>query len=811
MGPVLLRRAVGPGAWVAGLLGAVLGVAIQLQQVVLAPPWLRGVAGGMALLVLAWAWRQRASGAPLGGWGSAWVLLAMAAAAWTVTDWRAQSLLDRSLPAALQGRDLQLEGVVAGLPRDDELGSSFEFRVDAATHNGAPVAVPPMVRLSWRAPGAFGDAPRTEGAASPPRVRPGERWRLTVRLYRPHSLSNPAGFDAELWLWSQGVRATGHVRSAAGAQRLGDTWQYPIQQARHGMRERLRAAVANPRAAGVMVALLAGDQAAIGDADWAVFRTTGIAHLISVSGLHVTMFAWVAMIALRVLWRRAGRHAPGLLWAVPTPIAAAVGGVALAAAYAAFSGGGVPSQRTVLMLATVVALRATGRQWPWPVVWLAAMNAVIWLDPWALLQAGFWLSFVAVGVLFAVGDGPLGAPSGPASQRLVQALRDMLRTQAVVTMSLAPLTLLLFGQFSLVGLLANLLAIPWVTVLVTPLTMLGAVVPGLWWLASVAVDAMLWVLHGFAQWPMAAVERPALPWPLAVLAVLGGVVLVLPWPRVWRLWGALLLWPALAYQPPRPLPGQFELLAADVGQGTAVLVRTANHTLLFDTGPPMGRTGDAAQRVLLPILRAAGEQPDAIMISHGDSDHAAGAATLDAAFAGARWWSSSTTLPVQSPVEPCAAGQRWVWDGVPFEVLHPRPGDEDLGLSDNAMSCVLRVGDAVSALLTGDITTAEETRLALEQPELRATVLMAAHHGSKTSSGPVWLNTVQPRWVIVQAGHRNRYGHPAAEVVRRFEDRRIPWVNTAHCGAAHWHSQAPEALTCHREKVRRYWHERPEN
>ncbi len=806
-----MSRSAGPGVWVAGLLGGVLGVGIQLQQVVLAPHWWRMAGLGLAVGLSAWVWRQRVHGMPAGWRASFCAFLAMVATAWAVTDWRAQVLLDQSLPAALQGRDLQLVGVVAGLPRDDEAGSSFEFRVDEATYDGAEVVVPPMVRLSWRSPGAFGDVSRAAGTATPPRVRPGERWQFTARLYRPHSLSNPAGFDAELWLWSQGIRATGHVRGTASARLLEDTWQYPVQQARDRMRERLRADIASPRASGVMVALLAGDQAAINDSDWAVFRVTGIAHLISVSGLHVTMFAWVAMIALRVLWRSAGRHAPGLLWAVPAPVAAAVGGVAMAAAYAAFSGWGVPSQRTVLMLATVVALRMTGRQWPWPVVWLAAMNSVIWLDPWALLQAGFWLSFVAVGVLFAVGDGPMGAAPGRIAPRLLQALRDMLRTQTVVTVSLAPMTLLLFGQFSLVGLLANLLAIPWVTLLVTPLTMLGAVVPSLWWVASVAVDALLWGLEWFAQWPLAAVERPALPFALALLAILGGVVLVLPWPSVWRMWGALLLWPALAYQPPRPVYGQFELLAADIGQGTAVVVRTSQHTLLFDTGPPMGRASDAAQRVLLPLFRASGERPDAIMISHGDSDHAAGAATLEAAFPGVHWWSSSTTLPIQSRVEPCIAGQRWEWDDVAFEVLHPRPGDEHLGLSDNAMSCVLRVGDEVSALLTGDITTAEETRLALDQPELRTTVLMAAHHGSKTSSGPVWLNTVQPRWVIVQAGHRNRYGHPSPEVVRRFDDRQIPWVNTADCGAAHWQSQAPQTLTCHREKVRRYWHERPEN
>lgn len=783
------------------LLGTVLGTAGQLQLAELPPGWLHVVVAFAGLAVLWFTWRLQGGGlvARLVCLGVA--LLGAMALSWSVTGWRAIERLEPSMPAALEGKDLSVVGVVASLPRLGEQSTQFEFDVESAEWRGRPVTVPARVRLSW-GQGPWG-ASRSEAGPAVVPVRPGERWRFTVRLMTPHGLSNPQGFDAELWLWEHGIRATGYVRASArtaSAERLGQTWAYPVQQARHHVREALWQTLGPTRAAGVLVALLAGDQASITTPDWETFRLTGVAHLVSVSGVHVTMFAWLAMGLVGWLWRRAGTWRPALLWAVPAPVAADVGGVALAAAYAAFSGWGVPSQRTVLMLAAVVALRLSGRRWPWPAVWLLAMVAVVVVDPWALLQPGFWLSFVAVGVLFASTVAPPASAGGSSFRRASWVL---VRTQAVVTLALAPLTLWLFGQFSLVGLVANLLAIPWVTLLVTPLSMLGAAVPGLWSLGALAVEGLMVWLEWLAGWPWAVVERPALPLALAGLAALGGVWLVWPGPWSLRAWGALLLWPALAYQPPRPAPGQFEVLALDVGQGSAIVVRTAAHTLLFDTGPPLGRQANAAERVVLPVLRAAGDRLDRVVVSHGDSDHAAGVDSVARAHPQANWL-ASFALPWGGGR--CVAGQRWEWDGVPFEVLHPREADYGSGLSDNALSCVLRVGAGPFALLTGDITLAEETRLALADPSLRADLLVAPHHGSHTSSGPVWLNTVRPRHVVVQAGHRNRYGHPSPVVIRRLEARGIPWVSSPVCGAATWRSDEPATLTCHRERQRRYWH-----
>ncbi len=373
-----------------------------------------------------------------------------------------------------------------------------------------------------------------------------------------------------------------------------------------------------------------------------------------------------------------------------------------------------------------------------------------------------------------------------------------------MTLGLAPLGLVLFGQVSLVGLLANLGAIPWVTLVVTPLALLGVLAAPCWDAAALAVQGLVALLQWLGSWPWAVWQRPMAPVPLALAAVVGGVLVALRLPPLLRVAGLLLAAPALLHEPPRPPVGAFELTALDVGQGSAVLVRTANHALLYDAGPRWSPDADAGERIVLPLLRALGVRPDMVAISHSDSDHAGGADAVRAAFPGAAWRSSYDPDPTWR----CRAGDRWRWDGVDFEWVYP---DEVAyatpGLSTNAMSCVLRIaaGSQV-AWLTGDIPAEQEVRLALARPHERVTWLLAPHHGSVTSSSPVLLNTLQPRWVVVQSGYRNRFGHPAEVVVARYEARGIAWVDTPRCGAATWRSDVPDDMRCERVVARRYWH-----
>jgi len=780
--------------------GWVLGVAAQLQQAALWPLAAYAACCAVALGLAAAGLIGRSRGR------AALVLAALAAAllAFGTTGWRAAHFAGQALAPALQGVDLRVSGQVVALPRHTADGQRFVLAVETAEREGAPVTVPRQLQLGWFL---------RPGDTQAPVIRAGERWALTVRLRQPHGPFNPHGFDRERWLWENGIGATGYVRLGPRSpppQRLAAAG-WGLHAARQAVRERIQAQVAQPRLAGVLAGLVVGDQSAIEADDWDLFRTTGVAHLMSISGLHVTMFAWLATRLIGLLWRRLARPWPGLLLALPLPVAAGAGGVLLAAAYALFSGWGVPSQRTVLMLALVVGLRLLGRQWPWLPLWGLAMVAVLLLDPWALLQPGFWLSFVAVGILFAAD--PAGrqprSDAAPAAgwPRAVRAAWGAWREQVVMTLSLAPLTLLLFGQVSLVGLLANLLAIPWVTLLVTPLAMLGVLVPPLWLLAAGAVQGLHAWLGWLAGFELAAVYRPIPPLPLALLAVAGGVLLVLRLPPVVRSAGVLLLWPALLWQPARPAAGEFDVMAVDVGQGSALLVRTAGHSLLYDAGPRYGPSSDAGRRVVVPLLRALGEAPDLVLVSHQDSDHAGGADAVQAAWPTARWLSSYDAEPARR----CVAGQRWAWDGVHFEILHPQAahyGADGRGvLPSNAMSCVLRIDNGRrSAWLSGDLDAERETRLVLQRPDLRADLLVAPHHGSATSSSPVLLNTLRPSVVLVQTGYRNRFNHPAAPVLQRYRERGLYWVTSPQCGAARWRSDTPAAVYCERAQQRRYWH-----
>lgn len=781
------------------LLAAVAGVALQLLQSGLwsARAYQGLVALGLLLALAAWrgSWETRLR----------LLLAALAAAALMAgsTGLRALDRLEQILPAALEGQDLLLLGHVAGLPRQGDKGVQFEFVVESARWKGQPVVIPAHVQLGWWSRPVD---PRAEASATlPPAVLPGQRWELVVRLQRPHGLANPQGLDLELWLWEQGLGATGSVRllrDQPAPRLLPGRVSVPVAQARHAVRSAILVAVPDERAAGVLAALVVGDQASIDSADWEVFRLTGVAHLVSISGLHVTMFALFASVLVGRLWRLLARIWPGLLLRLPAGNAAAIGGLGLAFAYALFAGFGVPAQRTVLMLACLTWLRLYGLRWPWPVLLLAVMVVVLLLDPWALLQAGFWLSFVAVGVLLASSWLGQVDPGGARAWVL-----GLLRTQVVVSVALAPLTLLCFGQFSLVGLLANLVAVPWVTSVVTPLAMLGMLWSPLWRLAAWGVQTMNACLEWLSRLPWAAFERPELPPPLALFALAGALLLVLRLPGRSRAWGLLLSWPLLAWTPARPSMGQFELLAPDVGQGSAIVVRTARHTLVHDTGPGQG-SSSAAQRVLLPLLRAGGDRLDVLVASHADLDHAGGLPELLRQHPRAELWASyDTQRTAGRTARICEAGQQWSWDGVAFEWLHPRTEDYRAGLSDNALSCVLKVtsADGRVALLTGDITLREEARLLRDHPGLHADLLLAPHHGSSTSSSEAWLDGLHPGRVVIQSGHLNRFRHPAPDVLQRYRARGIGWTDSPACGAATWRSGEPADIQCWRQSRSRYW------
>jgi len=734
----------------------------------------------------------------------------LACALFACAGLRAGDRLADALPPALEGRDIVVVGVVAELPRQMPDGVRFTFEVESATHDGQPAQVPPRVSLGWYR-GWDGDALISAPFEA---LRAGQRWRFTVRLKAPHGAFNPQGFDFELWLFEQGIGASGDVRATdrSPAQRLGESVAHPVERLRQHVRDTILLRVADPRAAGVLAALAIGDQAAIERSDWELFRVTGIAHLVSISGLHVTMFAWVAGALIGWMWRRSGRA----MLAVPAPLAARWGGVLCAALYAVLAGWGVPAQRTVWMLVTAALLASLGVRWPWPLVLLAAGMVVALLDPWALLQPGFWLSFAAVGLLMASApvqqpallEGHIPRPSW------VRALRHGLHTQVVATLGLAPLTLVFFQQVSVVGFVANLVAIPLVTLLITPLALLGAVVPPLWQVGAWLVQGMAHGLGWLASWPGAVWTAGAAPWWAQLAGLFGALLLLLPLP--WRLRGLALplMLPLLLPAPARPVEGGMQVTVVDVGQGSAVLVRTRQHLLLYDAGPGWSES-DAGERVLLPLLLARGERRiDTLLLSHRDTDHVGGAASLMRHVpTGELLGSLEDGHPLRAmgvPWRRCDAGAGWTWDGVRFELLHPTPDEHARGGRPNTLSCVLRVVDARgrALLLTGDIEAAQEAAL-LERrrAQLPAELLLVPHHGSRTSSGEAFIAAVGPQTAVVQAGWRNRFGHPNAAVVARYAAQGVTLQRTDRCGA--FTREADGSSHCTRQRDRRYWHHRP--
>lgn len=760
-----------------------------------------GLLGGLAALGLLGAVLSRGGGRRTRACGLFCLGLA-AGLTWAAA--RAHWRLADELPAAWEARELRLTGVVAGLPQRFERGERFAFAVESVEPPEA--AVPDRLLLSWyRSWDELEDSEIAGESGAPRALKPGERWRLTVRLKRPHGNANPGGFDYEAWLFERGFRATGSIVRRAVNERLADfVWRpgFAIERLRHALRERFVAALPQAPGGGVLIALAIGDQRAIPAAQWQLFNRTGITHLVSISGLHVTMLAALAAAAVGALWRRSER----LSLRCPAQRAALAAGALAALAYALLAGFEVPAQRTLFMLGAMALAVGSGRHYAAPRVLVLALGAVLLLDPWAVLSVGFWLSFVAVGwLLYATTDAAPGWRG---------ALARWGTAQWAVTLGGLPLLLFFFQQFSLVSPLANALAIPLVSLVVTPLALLFVVLP---WEPLLRVDhalvmALIDGLEWLARWP--TWQQPAPPLWSALLALAGALVLLLPrgFPARWL--GACLFLPALAWTPPRPAPGAARIDLLDVGQGLAVVVRTASRNLLYDAGPLYGSEADAGLRVVLPFLRAEGVgRLDALVISHRDKDHSGGASSVLANLPVERLLSSLPELGGRRS-EACVGGQSWTWDGVRFSILHPPAAAYGrVPRNTNSMSCVLRVesasGDAV--LLTGDIEAADEAALlAGGRGELGAAVIVVPHHGGKGSSTPDFIAAVAPRHALFSAGYRNAFGHPRPAVESRYAQS-IGWRSdrdgAIRVGLPASVGAGP-ALSAWRREYRRYWHAR---
>jgi competence protein ComEC len=733
------------------VLAVTAGIAAAQQFASLPSPFAIILLTGAALLL--WAFRLRIPAACL--FGMAWAL-ALATPRW-----------QDELPSALEGRDVQIEGQIVDVPDTIDRGLRFGFHIETVL-NPPAAPLPADVRLSWY------DSTQTPKA--------GQRWRLRVRLKKPHSFFNPGGMDYELWLFSQGIRAVGYVRDDDANQKLAEAPAFSLPAWRQAAFDRLNQALRqppadnNPGLAGLIIALTLGEESAISQAQWQVLRRTGTAHLVAISGSHISLIAGL------VFWLAQRSCARIGLMRWPPQTLAAILSFTAAWAYSALANFAIPTQRALVMIAVVMLGIAVRRNLRPAHTLSLALLAVILYDPLAVLSVGFWLSFGAVALILLVVAGRLQPPGWGV---------ELLKSSWAIFLGLTPLTLLFFQQASLVSLPANLLAVPVIGTLLTPLCLVGALLMAIYPPGGTFILHLAETLLGYCwlllQWlsdlPMAQLNHPAPPlWSLP-FALIGILLLLAPRGIPARWLGIVFILPAALAKPDAPDAEHFRLTLLDVGQGLAAVVQTHSHTLVFDTGGRFSSRFDAGAAVVEPYLRQQGTATiDALIVSHGDSDHIGGAASLLQSFSiGQILTSVPAQFPAKTAAQSCHAGQSWEWDGVRFDMLAPIATLE----KENDNSCVLRVSSPTgSALLTGDIEREAERQLVeLYGMQLQSTVLVAPHHGSNTSSSAAFLAQVRPRYVLLPLGYLNRFNFPHPDVLRRYQAINAEIFDSASAGA----------------------------
>jgi len=715
-----------------------------------------------------------------------WLLLLLAVLALMCLPWRtyllsffllgfcwacfsAQLALDDRLNPALDGRTVWLQGQIVGLPAEQDGSTRFVLEHPSSRRGQLPA----KLRLAWR------DAPP---------LRAGEVWRLAVKLKRPHGTVNPAAFDYQAWLLAQRIGGSGTVKMG---ERLSAA--HGLAVFRDDIRQKLLNAPAYGRAGG-LAALVVGDGSGLSHADWQLLQDTGTLHLMVISGGHIALLA-LAVYALIAGCARLGlwpAHLPWLKTACLLAFAAAL-------AYGFIAGMEVPVLRACLMMAVVLIWRLRFRHLGLFLPWLLALNAVLLMEPLASLQAGFWLSFAASGVLMVLFAARLGTYPW---------WQSWTRAQWGIAAGLLPFLLALGLPISLSSPLANLIAVPWIGFITVPLALLGTVfLPVPWlgeallWLAGASLHALFHLL-GLIAALIPAQTLPAAPVWTLLLGALGAGWLLLPAGIPLRFCGLFLLAPLLFPVIEKPPAGQAQIWLLDVGQGLAVLLITREHAMLYDTGPRYGEF-DIGERVVLPSLRRLGvTHLDLMLISHADLDHAGGAQAVARGLPTARVLSGEPQrLPQSLNAAPCIDGQSWQWDGVAFTSMQWKGAN-----NANAASCLLKISaKGESLLLTGDIDREAEQALLASGHELKTDWLLAPHHGSRSSSSPALLKAAQPHSALISRGMHNGYGHPSAEVLARYQRLGIKVFDTSQSGAQRIELGSFGTLHSLRTEERHFW------
>lgn len=740
---------------------------------------------------------------------------------------RAGLYADRLLPGYLQSVDFWASGTVVSIPRDQGHYRQFVFHIKHSCYSLLPGDCSETSEIFRNRKVLLNDYSGLQ-------IRPGQQWQLRVRLRRPRSSLNPAGRDHEALQFQQGISASGYVRETRLNQ-ISDDRLMNLARMRQALLARLLLDDVADRQAAIIRALVVGERADLSPAQWELFTRTGTNHLMVISGLHVGFVAWAAWLAGGIL----ARGSTALMTRLPAQQWGALLAVIAALAYAMLAGFSLPTQRALIMVLVLMAGYLSGQRYPASLGLTLALLAVLVLDPLAVKSAGFWLSFGAVASLLLAFAGQRQAHKESGGGTVIRLWERWGKAQWVVFVGLLTPLAVWMQQISLLSPLANILAIPLVSLLVVPLCLSAVlflpVLPGLsallWRLAGHALGLLEWALEGLSSHADALALLPVvITSPVTLLlAVMASLLLLMPrgWPG--RVLALCLILPL--FWPDRPAPeyGEAEITVFDVGQGLAVLVRTEQHTLLFDTGPG-GAGSDAGTRILLPYLqRHSVTDIDGIMISHWHDDHSGGLNSVMDVIPVENLWAGSLpdtidsmagdsmagdsltgdTLAGSSNVMRCRDGMDWRWDGVRFQVLHP--AEERYYARENDNSCVLRIAtSSTSLLLTGDIESAAEAELLQRVGgKLVADILQVPHHGSRSSSGAAFLDAVSPAIAIVSAGLHNRFDHPHDSVHQRYQARSVRWYSTAQNGAITFRlardEQSVPVPEAYRQSRPRYW------
>ena len=692
------------------------------------------------------------------------------------------------IPENWQGEDLIVTGYISSIPNGTFLGKSFLFSPQEIKYKNTTQPITGIIHLSW--------------SNNKVKLHAGDHWQFQVHLKKPYGTMNPGGFDYEAYAFQEGIRASGYVIDKSQNKFLDSHWyHYPINRIREFFKEKISTNLPKSETSPWITALAIGERNNIDPKDWQVLRNTGTNHLMAIAGLHIGLMSALAHFIVAGIWRRN----PRLTLRIPAVHAGAVAALIMALTYSAMAGFSIPTQRACLMLSVFLLTLLIRRKISVWQSWCCALLAVLFLNPLTVLTESFCLSFGSVALIIYGVSGRV-SPSG--------LWWKWGRIQWVIALGLIPLSIGLFQQCSLVSFAANSVSIPVVGFLVVPLCLLGCFLflfstkAGTF--AIFLADKILgWIWHvlaWFAHLPNVVWYQVVPDFWMLVVGVVGMIFLLFPVGFPGRYLGIIWLLPIFLFMPQVPQAGEVWFTLLDIGQGLSVVVQTHKHILVFDAGPRLSASFDMGDSIVVPFLHSIHAQKvDMLVISHGDNDHIGGASAIISQLSVA---SIKTSVPEKLPhASYCLRGDSWNWDGVNFAFLFPT--QEFLGL-DNDSSCVLRITSGnKQILLTGDIEKAAEKELVKTQwNDLPAEILVAPHHGSKTSGMKEFVSGVHPKYVIFATGFRNKYHFPHPTVVKTYHDMGVTELNSMQTGAIQFHLK-PTGLILpphfYRDDHRHYW------